>query len=93
MCKTEFSNMKVIKSEYRATISNDFLECLRLVVGENSPDYNQLANEMECRYASTSTIKKNDIHFYIISLVKLGIHLYTLKFHYLFKYVYYWYKL
>lgn len=44
-CERAFSNVKSVKSEHRATLSDDHLvQCFRLGVGDYSPDDDQLAN-------------------------------------------------
>jgi len=56
MCETAFSHMKIIKSEYRPTHSNDYLEqCLRLAVSNYSQDYNKIANDMQCHTSTSKT--------------------------------------
>uniref|UniRef100_A0A2S2QTL8 EPM2A-interacting protein 1 n=1 Tax=Sipha flava TaxID=143950 RepID=A0A2S2QTL8_9HEMI len=57
LCETAFSHMKMIKTEFRSTLSDDHLEqCLRLAVRNYSPDYDQLVNDMQCH---TSTIARS----------------------------------
>jgi len=57
LCETAFSHMKMIKTEFRSTLSDDHLEqCLRLVVSNYSPDYDQLINDMQCH---TSTMARS----------------------------------
>ncbi|XP_026816124.1 general transcription factor II-I repeat domain-containing protein 2A-like [Rhopalosiphum maidis] len=57
LCETEFSHMKMIKTEFRSTLSDDHLEqCLRLAVSNYSPDYDQSANDMQCH---TSTMARS----------------------------------
>ncbi|XP_025193648.1 EPM2A-interacting protein 1-like [Melanaphis sacchari] len=57
LCETAFSHMKMIKTEFRSTLSDDHLEqCLRLAVSNYSPDYDQLVNDMQCY---TSTMSKS----------------------------------
>ncbi|XP_008179270.1 zinc finger BED domain-containing protein 5-like [Acyrthosiphon pisum] len=56
-CETAFSHMKIIKTEFRSTLSDDHLEqCLRLAVSNYSPDYDQLVNDMQCH---TSTMARS----------------------------------
>ncbi|KAF0751864.1 zinc finger BED domain-containing protein 5-like [Aphis craccivora] len=52
-----FSHMKMIKTEFRSTLSDDHLEqCLRLAVNNYSLDYDKLVNDMQCH---TSTMARS----------------------------------
>ncbi|XP_060881571.1 EPM2A-interacting protein 1-like [Metopolophium dirhodum] len=56
LCKTAFSHMKMIKTKFQSTLSDDHLEqCLQLAVSNYSPDYDQLLT-MQCH---TSTMPRS----------------------------------
>ena len=50
LCESAFSHMKMIKSKYRSTMTDDHLEaCLRLATSSYCPDYATLADSTRCR--------------------------------------------
>ncbi|KAM4555068.1 general transcription factor II-I repeat domain-containing protein 2-like [Odontesthes bonariensis] len=50
LCESTFSHMKIIKSQYRSTMTDEHLEaCLRLAVSSYRPDYASLADSMQCK--------------------------------------------
>lgn len=50
LCESAFSHMKIIKSKYRSTMTDDHLEvCLRLAVSSYCPDYASLADSIQCK--------------------------------------------
>lgn len=50
LCESAFSHMKIIKSQYRSTMTDEHLEmCLRLAVSSYRPDYASLADSMQCK--------------------------------------------
>ena len=53
MCDSAFSHIKIIKSKYRSTMTDDHLEaCLRLATSSYSPDYATLSDSLQCRSSS-----------------------------------------
>ncbi|RXN24367.1 general transcription factor II-I repeat domain-containing 2A-like protein [Labeo rohita] len=50
LCESAFSNMKIIKSKYRPTMTDDHLEvCLRLAISRYCPDYASLADSIQSK--------------------------------------------
>lgn len=50
LCESAFSDMKIIKSKYRSTLTDDHLDtCLRLAISSYNPDYAKLADTMQCK--------------------------------------------
>lgn len=50
VCESAFSHMKIIKSKYRSTMTDDHLEaCLRLATSSYCPDYAALADSIQCK--------------------------------------------
>ncbi|KAJ8390542.1 hypothetical protein AAFF_G00103390 [Aldrovandia affinis] len=50
LCESAFSHMKIIKSKYRSTMTDDHLvACLRLVTSCYNPDYEKLASSSQCQ--------------------------------------------
>lgn len=50
LCECAFSHMKIIKSKYRSTMTDDhLLACLRLATSSYCPDYEILAASSQCR--------------------------------------------
>lgn len=50
LCESAFSHMKIIKSKYRATMTDDHLAaCLRLATSSYTPDYEKLASSSQCQ--------------------------------------------
>ncbi|KAJ8400920.1 hypothetical protein AAFF_G00392740 [Aldrovandia affinis] len=50
LCESAFSHMKIIKSKYRSTMTDDHLvACLRLVTSCYNPDYEKLASFSQCQ--------------------------------------------
>ncbi|CAI5694542.1 unnamed protein product [Oreochromis niloticus] len=50
LCESSFSHMKIIKSKYRSTMTDEHLEvCLRLAVSSYCPDYASLADSIQCK--------------------------------------------
>lgn len=48
--ESAFSHMKIIKSKYRSTMTDEHLEvCLRLAVSSYCPDYAPLADLIQCK--------------------------------------------
>ncbi|KAL2087224.1 hypothetical protein ACEWY4_018283 [Coilia grayii] len=53
MCDSAFSHIKIIKSKYRSTMTDDHLEaCLRLATSSYCPDYATLSHSLQCRSSS-----------------------------------------
>ncbi|XP_060799461.1 zinc finger BED domain-containing protein 5-like [Neoarius graeffei] len=49
LCESAFSHMKIIKSKYRTTLTDDHLAaCLRLALNSYCPDYEKLAASSQC---------------------------------------------
>jgi len=60
LCESAFSHMKIIKSKYRATLTDDHLECsLRSCLSTYIPNYKNLVDSIQCR-ASTSKSSISD---------------------------------
>ena len=52
-CESAFSHMKLIKSKYRSTLTDDHLEaCLRLALSKDCPDYAALTDSIQCKQSS-----------------------------------------
>lgn len=50
LCESAFSHMKIIKSKYRSTMTDDHLAaCLRLATSSYTPDYEKLASSSQCQ--------------------------------------------
>lgn len=50
LCESAFSHMKIIKSKYRSTMTDDHLEAsLRLATSSYCPDYATLADSIQCK--------------------------------------------
>ncbi|XP_061820631.1 general transcription factor II-I repeat domain-containing protein 2-like [Nerophis lumbriciformis] len=50
LCESAFSHMKIIKSKYRSTMTDEHLEvCLRLAVSSYCPDYASLTDSIQCK--------------------------------------------
>ncbi len=50
LCASAFSHMKIIKSKYRSTMTDDHLEvCLRMAISSYCPDYATLADSLQCK--------------------------------------------
>lgn len=50
LCECAFSHTKIIKSKYRATMTDDHLAaCLRLATSSYTPDYEKLASSSQCQ--------------------------------------------
>lgn len=50
LCESAFSHMKIIKSKYRSTMTDDHLAaCLRLALSSYCPDYEKLASSSQCQ--------------------------------------------
>uniref|UniRef100_A0AAQ4S2T7 HAT C-terminal dimerisation domain-containing protein n=1 Tax=Gasterosteus aculeatus aculeatus TaxID=481459 RepID=A0AAQ4S2T7_GASAC len=50
LCESAFSHMKIIKSKYRSTVTDEHLEmCLRLAVSSYCLDYVSLADSIQCK--------------------------------------------
>ena len=50
LCESAFSHMKIIKSKYRSTVTDERLEmCLRLAVSSYCLDYVSLADSIQCK--------------------------------------------
>ncbi|XP_053173285.1 general transcription factor II-I repeat domain-containing protein 2A-like [Scomber japonicus] len=50
LCEAAFSHMKIIKSKYRSTMTDDHLmACLRLATSSYCPDYEKLASSSQCQ--------------------------------------------
>ncbi len=50
LCEAAFSHMKIIKSKYRSTMTDDHLvACLRLATSAYCPDYEKLASSSQCQ--------------------------------------------
>lgn len=50
LCESAFSHMKIIKSKYRSTMTDDHLAvCLRLALSSYCPDYERLASSSQCQ--------------------------------------------
>ncbi|KAJ8346319.1 hypothetical protein AAFF_G00215060 [Aldrovandia affinis] len=50
LCESTFSHMKIIKSKYRSTMTDDHLvACIRLVTSCYNPDYEKLASSSQCQ--------------------------------------------
>ncbi|XP_068601877.1 general transcription factor II-I repeat domain-containing protein 2B-like [Brachionichthys hirsutus] len=50
LCESALSHMKIIKSKYRSTMTDEHLEvCLRLAVSSYCPDYASLADSSQCK--------------------------------------------
>ena len=50
LCESAFSHMKIIKSKYRTTMTDDHLEvCLGMATSSLCPDYAILADSMQCK--------------------------------------------
>ncbi|KAL7402366.1 hypothetical protein ABVT39_013901 [Epinephelus coioides] len=50
LCESAFSHMKIIKSKYRSTMTDEHLEvCLRLAISSYCPDYASLADSIQCK--------------------------------------------
>ena len=50
LCESAFSYMKIIKSKYRSTMTDEHLEvCLRLAISSYCPDYASLADSIQCK--------------------------------------------
>ena len=50
LCESAFSHMKIIKSKYRTTLTDDHLAaCLRLALSSYRPDYEKLADSSQCQ--------------------------------------------
>ncbi|KAK7158529.1 hypothetical protein R3I94_004989 [Phoxinus phoxinus] len=50
LCECAFSHMKIIKSKYRSTMTDDnLLACLRLATSSYCPDYETLAASSQCQ--------------------------------------------
>lgn len=50
LCESAFSHMKIIKSKYRTTLTDDHLAaCLRLALSSYCPDYEKLAASSQCQ--------------------------------------------
>lgn len=50
LCESAFSHMKIIKSKYRSTMTDDHLvACLRLATSSYCPDYEKLAASSQCQ--------------------------------------------
>ncbi len=50
LCESAFSQMKIIKSKHRSTITNDNLEaCLRLGISSYCPVYAKLSDSIQCK--------------------------------------------
>ncbi|XP_060762621.1 general transcription factor II-I repeat domain-containing protein 2A-like [Neoarius graeffei] len=53
LCESAFSHMKIIKSKYRSTLTDDHLEaCLRLAISSYIPDYASLVDSIQCKSSS-----------------------------------------
>ena len=53
LCESAFSHMKIIKSKYRSTLTDDHLEaCLRLTISSYCPDYASLVDSIQCKSSS-----------------------------------------
>nr|XP_055065219.1 general transcription factor II-I repeat domain-containing protein 2A-like [Misgurnus anguillicaudatus] len=50
LCESAFSHMKIIKSKYRSTMTDDHLAaCLRLATSSYTPDYDKLSSSSQCQ--------------------------------------------
>jgi hypothetical protein len=50
LSKSGFSTMKIPKSKYRSSLSDKHLnDCMRVTVTKYTPNYNKLAEEMQCQ--------------------------------------------
>lgn len=50
LCEAAFSHMKIIKSKYWSTMTDDHLvACLRLATSSYCPDYEKLASSSQCQ--------------------------------------------
>ncbi len=50
LCESAFSHMKIIKSKYRTSLTDEHLEvCLRLAVSSYCPDYVSLTDALQCK--------------------------------------------
>lgn len=50
LCECAFSHMKIIKSKYRSTMTDDHLvACLRLAISTYTPAYEKLASSSQCQ--------------------------------------------
>lgn len=53
LCESAFSHVKIIKSKYRSTLTDDHLEaCLRLAISSYCPDYASLVDSIQCKSSS-----------------------------------------
>lgn len=53
LCESAFSHMKIIKSKYCSTLTDDHLEaCLRLAISSYIPDYASLVDSIQCKSSS-----------------------------------------
>lgn len=49
LCEAAFSHMKIMKSKYRSTMTDDHLvACLRIATSSYCPDYEKLASSSQC---------------------------------------------
>ena len=50
LCESAFSHMKIIKSKYRSTMTDDHpAACLRLATSSYTPNYKKLASSSQCQ--------------------------------------------
>lgn len=57
LCETTFSTMNAIKTKYRSRLTNDHLAaCLRIAVSTFEPQYEKLAESMQCHVSSASSV-------------------------------------
>lgn len=55
LCESAFSDMKIIKSKYRSTLTDEHLDnCLRLALSSYIPAYEDLADALQCKASSSS---------------------------------------
>ncbi|XP_068121767.1 general transcription factor II-I repeat domain-containing protein 2A-like [Hyperolius riggenbachi] len=50
LCESAFSHMKIVKSKFRSTLTDEHLDvCLRLAISSYCPDYASLADSIQCK--------------------------------------------
>lgn len=59
LCESAFSHMKIIKSKYRSTMTDDHLEmCLRMAVSSYCSDCATLADSIQCKSSEETQVKE-----------------------------------
>ncbi|KAL7870465.1 hypothetical protein SRHO_G00079620 [Serrasalmus rhombeus] len=62
LCESAFSHMKIIKSKYCSTMTDDHLEvCLRLAISNYCPDYASLIDCIQCKSSEESRLMTKNL--------------------------------